>query len=1107
MQRRQVLYGTGEKWFSLECGDSSPLSLSAEPSLSSAASLKQGATPKEDKKKSRSATRQSGDESPHSKFQYKGLFPAIEEAARVSYQYRQRLFELVGEIPCSTCDGSRLRDDSGAVRFQGKTLQQICEQPLAQAYEFLDGITLSGSDAKVGGDLLIEAKSRMKFLLDVGLEYLTLSRSLPTLSGGESQRIRLAGQIGRALTGVLYVLDEPTIGLHPRDNARLLQALKKLKELGNTLVLVEHDKEVIAAADRVYDFGPGAGRFGGTIVDEGAPQDLAKRAKGLTGQFLGKKREIIVPVTRRAVAEEIASKDIGPIGQRGRIGAEASKSASPMSPIGPIRPMSYRAAGPCLELIGARLNNLRDVTLRIPLGSFCCITGVSGSGKSSLIEHTLAKALLKLLHRATEQPGPYDKLVGLNLVDKAIIVDQAPIGFTPKSNPGTYTGVFDHIRELFARLPDSKVRGYAAGRFSFNRAGGRCEACEGDGQKKIEMHFLPDVWVECDECHGQRYNKETLGVRYKGQSISDVLKMSIGQCHELFENIPAIRKPLATLCAIGLDYLTLGQSATTLSGGEAQRVKLASELARPSTGKTIYILDEPTTGLHFDDIDKLLKVLNSLVELGNTVVVVEHNLDVIKTADWIIDLGPEAGQDGGWIVAEGTPEMLVSSRTGLLARPSAASSTKSSTNSTQTGGPGDPPYVAPHRSHTAEQLAPVLAASQRGERHVFNAADVGKKRSGDLSLSEVGKDSKMPWEVDGRKWHTQERLAHNGKRVRWEGEALSRVIETLDELGEAPVAVAAVKDEGTEGTKATKGKKRASKVALAGKLMSGADLLKAQQGIDSEPASTPPLPHSSTPLLTLWNDPSTVEVLGDAARYGWFMHALTRDEWLLKLKFRVEKNRFDERDLQAKLGLKDVNDVKEIQVYNRSDRVTVKNQRGAFQEVTITVHWLREIDTPEFWEFLQDARESYMRLVTQASTEPEDVTPWKVLGKKWHLLQKGFPAEKRPKWKTEVIEALFETLDSVLPNADVIWTERQMVRYRKQGSKADWAVVVTKRRAGIDITITPDKKVGTGDIAGLATELEVLPEKNGKQPIRLRFLKLEQVTSPKLKAFLKSTLN
>ncbi len=1015
-QRRAVLYGTDDTWFSAEAPVvlSSPLTPNPSPQ------------------------RGEGNRQKYKfRFQYKGLFPAVEEAARVSYSYRQRLSELVGEVPCSTCDGSRLRDDSGAVRWQGKTLQQICELPLQQAFDFLNAAELDKSEARVAGDLLIEAKSRISFLLEVGLEYLTLSRSLPTLSGGESQRIRLAGQIGRALTGVLYVLDEPTIGLHPRDNARLLGALKRLKELGNTLVLVEHDKEVIAAADRIYDFGPGAGRFGGTVVDQGPPAEVSKRAKGLTGQFLGKKREIMVPLTRRISAED-------------------------------------RAKANHLELIGARLNNLRDVDLRIPLGTFTCITGVSGSGKSSLVEHTLAKALQKLLHRASEQPGPYTELRGLQLIDKVIIVDQAPIGFTPKSNPGTYTGVFDHIRELYARLPDAKVRGYAPGRFSFNRPGGRCEACEGDGQKKIEMHFLPDVWVECDECHGKRYNRETLSVLYKSHSISDVLNMSIGQCHELFENIPAIRKPLATLCAIGLDYLTLGQSATTLSGGEAQRVKLAAELARPSTGKTIYILDEPTTGLHFDDIDKLLKVLNSLVELGNTVVVIEHNLDVVKTADWVIDLGPEAGSGGGWIVAEGTPEELCA-------------------------GSGTPRKDG-QRSHTAEQLAPVLAASKRGEREIFNAADVGKKRSGDLSLNEVGKDAKMPWEMNGKKWHLRDRLAHSGKPCRWEGAALERVIETIEEIS-SETASSTPKAEAPK-AKAKRGTK--AKLPLSGKLMSGADLLKAQQADDSE-ASEEGQP-TAVALRTLWNDPSTVEVIGESARYGWFLHALTRDEWLLKLKFRVEKNRFKEEDLQTRLDLKPVNDLNEIQVYNRGDRVTVKNQRGAFQEVSITVHWLREIDTPEFWEFLQEAQESYLRLVTEASTAPEDVTPWKVLGRKWHLLQKGFPNEKRPKWKAETIEALFETFDSVLPSADVVWNERQFVRYRTSGTKDDWAVVVTKRRAGIDVVITPKSEVGIGSIADLASEHEVLPGKNGKQSIRLRFLKLEQVKSPRLKDFLKQTL-
>src|SRR5580698_124317 len=559
------------------------------------------------------------------KFQYKGLFPAIEESSRVSYAYRQKLHELVGEVPCSWCGGSRVRADAAAVRFLDKTIFQLTSQPLAESLPLLKAVKLSAPQRKIAGDLLNEATSRLSFLVDVGLDYLTLARPLPTLSGGETQRIRLAGQIGRALTGVLYVLDEPTIGLHPRDTDRLLAALRRLRDLGNTVVMVEHDREVLAAADRLYDFGPGAGRFGGTITAEGTPAAVSKSSTSLTGQYLSGRKEIPIPATRRM---------------------EAGGENDP-------------PGGGWIELLGARQHNLRDVNLSLPLGTFTCVTGVSGSGKSSLIEDTLARAVAKKLNRAGETPGPYDELSGLEQINKVIIVDQQPLGNTPASNPATYTGVFDSIRELFARLPEAKVRGYRPARFSFNRPGGRCDDCEGNGQKCIQMHFLPDVWVECETCHGKRYNRETLGVKYRGRSIADVLEMPIGQALELFENIPRIRRYLATLCAIGLDYVTLGQSAPTLSGGEAQRVKLAAELARPDTGKTLYILDEPTTGLHFDDIDKLLKVLNSLVQQGNTVVVIEHNLDVIKTADWIVDMGPEAGEEGGQIVATGTPEDVV----------------------------------------------------------------------------------------------------------------------------------------------------------------------------------------------------------------------------------------------------------------------------------------------------------------------------------------------------------------------------------------------------------------------------------------------------------------
>lgn len=1057
IHRRTVLYGTGDRWFEVE------------------------------------PTKQS----PGFRFQYKGLFPAVEEASRVSYSHRRHLASLVGDIPCSTCDGARTRDDAANIRFQGKTLQQVCETPLGQALDFLKKIQLTGDDKRVAGDLLEEARGRMSFLVDVGLDYLTLQRSLPTLSGGETQRIRLAGQIGRALTGVLYVLDEPTIGLHPRDNARLLTALHRLRDLGNTMILVEHDREVIASADRVFDFGPGAGRFGGTVTEQGTPKQLASRKKSLTGEYLGDKRQILIPEVRRmpvidqAPPDEITSEGSASKSTKRRKKATkktAAKKALRKADGGSGKLLRQTKSdlrdatpgGGWLELLGARLNNLRDVDLRIPLGTFTVVTGVSGSGKSSLIEDTLAKALVKHFHRANEQPGPYEKLNGLGLVNKAIVVDQAPLGSTPKSNPGTYTGVFDHIRELFCRLPDSKVRGYRPGRFSFNRPGGRCDACEGDGQKKIEMHFLPDVWVECDECRGERYNRETLSVKYRRHSIADVLNLSIGQCLELFENIPKIRKTMSTLCAIGLDYLTLGQSATTLSGGEAQRVKLAAELARPNTGKTVYILDEPTTGLHFDDIDKLLKVLNSLVEAGNTVIVIEHNLDVIKTADWVVDLGPEAGIGGGWIVAEGTPENLVEGLKGE------ALATKDNGEL--------------RRSHTAEQLVNILATGRRGTREVFDAAAEGKKREGDLTMAQVGKDAKMPWEVDGRKWHTRDRIAHSGKACRWEGDALEMIVEQL-------TSDSAVSDSKLTPAKKNKVTRKKKKPAITAALMSGSDLLKAQEAASSGEDNALDSQPSPLSLKSIWNDSSTVEITGDDKRLGWFMHALTRDEWLLKLYFRVQRDCFDQKELAASLNLRNVDDINELPIYGRSDRVRVKNKPAGYQEILITVHWLSEIDTPEFREFLSAARASYVERVAATSTDVKDVAPWKVLGRKWHLMQKGFPAEKRPKWKKDVLETLLEIFDKVIPDGDVVWNERAYVRYRQSGSKDDWAVICTKRRVGIDLVITPrDESVGAGSVAGVVTEHEAVVGKKGKPAIRLRFDNVAQVKSPKVRAFLKKCL-
>jgi len=900
-------------------------------------------------------------------FQYKGIFPAVDEATRVSMAYRQRLDALVTEVPCSTCQGSRLKPEASAARLplgeRSYTMQELCALPLGQTLQLFEAFTPTDYQQKIAGELLREIRNRLRFLVEVGLDYVTLDRPGPTLSGGESQRIRLASQVGSGLTGVLYVLDEPTIGLHPRDNDRLLRALQRLRDLGNTLVLVEHDREVIAAADYLLDFGPGAGDQGGSITARGTPAQIQKSKHSLTGQYLSGKKAIPVPTNRRPVD----------------------------------------AHGPCLLVRGARQNNLRRIDVAFPLGTLIAVTGVSGSGKSSLVNEVLYTTLARRLHRARLPVAAHDDILGLEFIDKVINVDQNPLGNTPASNPATYTGVFDLIREAFARQPLAKVRGYPPRRFSFNKPGGRCEACEGNGQKRIEMHFLPDVWVTCEVCQGKRYNPETLQVLYKGKSISDVLNMRVSEALELFEAVPKIRAVLQTLVDVGLGYLSLGQAAPTHSGGEAQRVKLAAELSRPSTGRTVYLLDEPTTGLHFDDIAKLLEVLHRLVDLGNTVIVVEHHLDVIKTADWIIDMGPEAGPGGGTVVAAGTPEAVVAA------------------------------WKAGAPSHTAEALAPVLAAGPFAARVPFNPLATGQTEGrnlipSDSDWADTESDSAaLPWETDGRRWHTLERVSHQGKPCRWEGAILTWLDERIHEWGNfAP---------------------------------------------------------------TNWSERSLVEITGPVKSQGWFLHAHTGQEWLLRLVFRVGRNAFKESALVESLGIKSLNDSSflGLPIYSPEPRVWLSEGKGPWTSVTVQVHKLSEIDTPAFRAFLKKAIESFHTVVGRMAQSPEDLMPWKRLGEKWHLGDKGFPPGRKVRWDREALPRLLELLRKVEPELTVQWDQRAHITLRVPGVSRGWATIKTKESDCLEARFLGKRgQFNLARLEGLGAEAD-LDDKHSGTTLTLRF--------------------
>ena len=805
--------------------------------------------------------------------------------------------------------------------------------------------------------------------------------------------------------------------MHPRDNSRLLKALHRLRDLGNTMIVVEHDREVIENSDAVCDFGPKAGTGGGEIVASGSPEQVSKKKTSVTGPYLSRKKAIPIPSNRRpALSLDVPAK-------KSKKKATKKKASKKKATTKKAALAKSTTLATTLDVVGARHNNLKDIEVKFPLETLTVVTGPSGCGKSSLVNDILFKALSRRLHRSTQTPGAHKGIRGIENINKVIRVDQTPLGNSPSSNPATYTGAFDSIRELYAHLPDAKIRGFTARRFSFNVPGGRCEECFGNGQICIEMHFLPDVWIPCSACKGRRYNDETLAVRYQGKTIDDVLKMSCGEAVELFHNIPKIRRILQTLCDVGLDYVTLGQSAPTLSGGEAQRVKLSAELARPDTGRTMYLLDEPTTGLHFDDLQKLLDVIQRLVDVGNSVVLIEHNLDLIKAADWVIDLGPEAGANGGQIVVQGTPEMVVD-----YAKEALAAASK--TGKSKAGMP---------RSWTGEALIEVLESDPYKARKVYDPIKDDRWKKGDLDIEDVGANAKMPWEADGRQWHTQDRVGKLGETVNWEGAILTRVVDYIQQH---------------EGFAETK-----------------------------------------------WDDRAVVEIFGATKRQGDFFRALTGDPWFLKMKFRVRPKTFKREELVERIPLLSPNDLEDIPVYGNAPRVKLTTGKASWQEVEIRANNLAEIDHPGFWEFIDEAINSFLSKKGTKPVKLEDETPWAKLGEKWHFMRKGFDPGKI-KWKPEVLEVLHAVIQEAAPQGQFLWNNKQEVHVFLPQQKEPWVSIQTKRPDGVWLQVAgPKDSVTAGQVAELADDPTVSSEDN-LDVVRMSFKEIEQVTSKELAVFL-----